>query len=48
MTQNPHKRPLSTQRSTRPDTYDPAQSLYSASRLLHTAASVRTGAPERQ
>jgi len=27
---------------------DPAQSLYSASRMLHTAADVRRGRPERQ
>jgi hypothetical protein len=35
-------RPLSGPRSTSPHPRDPAQSLYSASRLLHTAAAVRT------
>jgi hypothetical protein len=33
---------------TRESLYDPAQRLYSAARLLHTAADVRTGAPESQ
>jgi hypothetical protein len=33
---------------TRESLYDPTQRLYSAARLLHTAADMRMGGPERQ